>query len=297
MKRILALALASAMVLSLAACGKKDEPAPEASGSSSSSQSTPDASQPEADKSEEPAPEADKSEEPAAELKLNNTDFSLFKAGATFQLKVAGAEKDAKILWTSSDEKIAAVDEKGVVTCVAAGAATITAEVDGQKLTAKVYCKVEDAAEAVKPEEKPAEKPAASADLTAFYATLEQMMLDTMGEENAPSMMPMDSAMLDSYYPGLTALGLKQCVVAGPMISAVVAEFALAEAKDAAQAAQAAKIFQARIDAQVNGGGWYPATIEGWENNSRIVTNGNYVMMLAIENNQPYVDAFNALFK
>ena len=55
-------------------------------------------------------------------------------------------------------------------------------------------------------------------------------------------------------------------------------------------------IFQARIDAQVDGGAWYPETIEGWKNNSRIVVNGNCVMMIAYSECDAVVEAFNGLF-
>ena len=69
-----------------------------------------------------------------------------------------------------------------------------------------------------------------------------------------------------------------------------------------ARLAQAVKdIFQARIDYQVGdennpGGAWYPDTIEGWKNNSRIVSNGNYVMLVAVEGADSVVESFNALF-
>ena len=55
-------------------------------------------------------------------------------------------------------------------------------------------------------------------------------------------------------------------------------------------------IFQSRIDAQVDGGAWYPESIEGWQNNSRIVTNGNFVMMIAWSLCEDAVADFNALF-
>ena len=41
---------------------------------------------------------------------------------------------------------------------------------------------------------------------------------------------------------------------------------------------------------------WYPASIEGWKNNSRIVSNGNYVMLVAADGADDIVSAFNALF-
>ena len=43
-------------------------------------------------------------------------------------------------------------------------------------------------------------------------------------------------------------------------------------------------------------GAWYPGPTEQWKNNSRVVSNGNYVMMVVHENCDAIVDAFNALF-
>lgn len=309
MKRMIALALACTMALSLlSSCGKKEAPVEPEAPSSSSSQVAPEVSEPvEPETPEVVEPETPEVVEPEtpevvepdqSQLKLNREDFSLFTLGATFQLKLAGVEKDTEVKWTSDNEAVATVDEKGVVTYVSAGNAKITAEANGETLSAVVRCKAEEAAETVKPEEKPQEKlPEVSVSLTDFYATLEKLMAEKFGEDGAPALMPMEGEMLDNYYPGLTALNPKQVVVAGPMISAVVAEFALAEANNAEEAAKIADIFQARIQAQVDGGGWYPATIEGWKQNSKVVTNGNYVMMVAIENNQTYINAFNNLFK
>ncbi|MCI8808382.1 MAG: hypothetical protein HFF21_09675, partial [Oscillospiraceae bacterium] len=44
------------------------------------------------------------------------------------------------------------------------------------------------------------------------------------------------------------------------------------------------------------GGAWYPGPTEQWQNNSRVVSNGNYVMMVVHENCDDIVAAFNALF-
>ena len=60
-------------------------------------------------------------------------------------------------------------------------------------------------------------------------------------------------------------------------------------------------IFQARIDYQVGdgtspGGAWYPAPTEMWRNESRIVSNGNFVMLVAHTGADAVVEQFNALF-
>ena len=85
------------------------------------------------------------------------------------------------------------------------------------------------------------------------------------------------------------------------MISASAVEIALVETASAADVETVKGIFQSRIDYQVGdgespGGAWYPEPTEMWKNNSRIVSNGNYVMLVAFENADGVVDSFNALF-
>ena len=162
---------------------------------------------------------------------------------------------------------------------------------------------VETQKPAEKPVEKPTEKPAetppaetvSGVDLSAFYTSV------TSGE-NWPAMMQAEGEVLDSFYPGLSAIKTKQCGVYTAMISAAVGEIALVEVENADDVQKVKDIFQARIDYQVGddqnpGGAWYPASIEGWKNGSRIVSNGNYIMMVALSDGaDDAVAAFNALF-
>ena len=152
------------------------------------------------------------------------------------------------------------------------------------------------AAPAEKPAEKPAEsKPAPSVDLAAFYETV-------ASGDNMPAMMQAEGEVLDSFYPGLTGIQTNQCGVYTAMISAAVGEIALVEVQNSADVQAVKDIFQARINYQVGddqnpGGAWYPASIEGWKNGSRIVSNGNYVMLIALsEGADDVVSSFNALF-
>lgn len=130
-----------------------------------------------------------------------------------------------------------------------------------------------------------------SVDLTAFYESQA-----TAFGENFPAMMPMEGEALDAFYAGLTALSPKQTLVCMPMISAVAAEFALVEVSSAQQVEQVKAIFQSRVDYQVEQGAFYPATAEAWENNVRIVSNGNYVMLVCFDQCDTVVGNFNALF-
>ena len=143
--------------------------------------------------------------------------------------------------------------------------------------------------------ETPAEPAAEGVDLAAFYNTL-------AGGETWPGMMAVEGEALAAFYPGLADIAAKQCLVYYSMISATVGEIALVEVENSADVETVKGIFQARIDYQVGdgenpGGAWYPASIEGWQNGSRIVSHGNYVMLIALaEGADDVVSAFNALF-
>ncbi|MDE7172246.1 MAG: DUF4358 domain-containing protein, partial [Oscillospiraceae bacterium] len=107
--------------------------------------------------------------------------------------------------------------------------------------------------------------------------------------------------LLDGYYPGMTGIDTEQCLVYVCAISMNNGEFGLVQVKDSADVAAVKTVFQARIDYMVGdgngpGGAQYPMAMDQWENNSRVVSNGNYVMMVIHENCDEIVSLFNALF-
>ena len=124
----------------------------------------------------------------------------------------------------------------------------------------------------------PAQDPAFSVDLNRFYTEIMN------AAEEGPMMMDLaaDAEMLEAMYPGLGAVETKQLVVASPAMSAVAVEFAFAEVANAADVETVKTIFQTRINTQVEGGAWYPETIEGWKNNSKIVVKDNFVCLFVI---------------
>lgn len=132
------------------------------------------------------------------------------------------------------------------------------------------------------------ENPAFSADLAQFYSTLFQ-------GADAPAMDEVTDDMLEYLYPGLAEIELNQRVIYAPMISAVAAEVALVEVANAEDVETVKAIFQQRIDDQVAGGAWYPATIEVWEQNSEIVVIDNYVCLFVGTDKDAQVEAFRAL--
>lgn len=101
--------------------------------------------------------------------------------------------------------------------------------------------------------------------------------------------------------PGLLAMDLEQRVLLHTMININNGEIDLVQAKSAEDAARAAEIFQARIDYMAGdgkntGGAFYPGPTELWLNNAKVVTQGNYVMLVCGEDYERIAEDFNALF-
>lgn len=283
-KRTLALAMACALSLSLlAACGGKEEPtpAPEApeQGAPVAPEDMPVEQEPEP---VEPAP----GEEVELPFDLSHVDVTLKSEGSTFVL--TSSLPDAKLYFGSEDETVATVDANGTVTAVAPGKTTILVETeDGRSASCIVRCDWKA------DEDLPLDKPSAAAvDLKAFVADLAAKH----GENFAANADVVEFGMHNDMYPGISDVATNQLVIMQPMMGAVVCEIALAEVADAADVETVKAIFQTRIDTQVDGGAWYPESIEGWKNNSRIVTNGNYVMMIAWQFCDDAVSDFNGLF-
>ena len=141
------------------------------------------------------------------------------------------------------------------------------------------------------PEESAPQK---DADLAEFYDAL-------LSGSEWPALMALEGEALDSFYPGLSDLSLRQCLVNTAAISAAVGEIALVETETEEDAKTVQEIFQARIDYQVGdednpGGAWYPETIEGWRTDSHIAVQGRYVMLAVGENAAAAVESFQALF-
>lgn len=139
--------------------------------------------------------------------------------------------------------------------------------------------------------------PAAQVDLKAFY---DQLVAGHKADYFEPDM-PIEGEYLTSYYAGLEDIPLKQQVIYQPTMSGVACEIALAEVENAGDVQKVKDIFQARVDYQVGtddapGGAFYPESIEGWKNNARIVSNGNYVMLIVWQDCDKFVEEFNALF-
>ena len=127
-------------------------------------------------------------------------------------------------------------------------------------------------------------------DLSSFYSTI-------TGKYQFSFMTEADDVTLTNFFAGLSDLSLSQQVIYLCDLSpAPVGDFALVQDVDTVKS-----IFQARIDYMVGdgngpGGAWYPGPTTMWEEQSRIVTNGDYVMLIVHPDCDSIVDDFNALF-
>lgn len=299
--KLLALLMAMALMLALASCGARETSGEDAQESQDTQEETvqpEDGQQEEAPEEmpEEPAgeePETPAEEVPAAEpddgdaaagMTLSSTDFTLFSAGSTYQLQVTGAP--GACTFASSDPKVATVAADGTITAVAPGTAIIVVTSGSEKRTCAVRCNWKTE----KPEEKPAEDSgsAASVDLNAFYQ-------DMISQYEFQSLQQFSADLVDAYYAGLNDVSTKQCLVMGTMMSMNNGEFCLVEVTDSKDVDTVKEIFQSRVDYMAETGAWYPGPTELWTNSSRVVSDGNYVMMVVHESCDAIVEAFQAL--
>lgn len=140
-------------------------------------------------------------------------------------------------------------------------------------------------------------------DLSAFAQTLRETYefaqhlsaMDPDAEEFAKQS-------IEQYLPGLLDMDLEQRVICMSMMRLNNGEFSLVQTKNAQDAETVKELFQNRVDYMVGdgespGGAWYPGPTELWKNSSRVVSHGNYVMMVVAEECGQIVDEFNALFE
>lgn len=126
---------------------------------------------------------------------------------------------------------------------------------------------------------------AESVDLAKFFDDV----MAKAGEEYASLMMAADATTIHTYYPGLTNIATKQCVIRVAAISDVAAEVAMIECQNAQDIAAVRAILEARKASQVNSG------FSDWEQ-AQIVVYGNYIaLVVAGDRTAEVVDTFNRL--
>lgn len=144
----------------------------------------------------------------------------------------------------------------------------------------------EDTNESENDGENPAE--GTDVDLAAFFDTLSETY-EMAATEN------LDAEMADAFLPGLNDISLRQSVLRTPMITAAVCEILMVECENSEDAAAVAEIFRERMQSQIDGGAWYPASIEVWEG-AQIVTEGSFVALFAHSDAESMAQDFSALF-
>ena len=317
---LLALALSASLLTSCAGVSGSDSSSSQSNGSVSSSQtedqskpdaSTPDSSLPDGSTSQQPAPDGSTSQEapgdevtdePQAEtsLSLDTNDFTLFSAGSSHTLKATVQPSGQKVTFTSGNEKVATVDQNGKVTAVAPGTAKITVTAGDLTATCIVRCRWEESKPSTgggssssggnSGSSSTPEAPADSkVDLSAFATTV------TSNYEFGMLSLA-DAELASNVYPGLFDIAAEQRLPYVNMMTMNTSELVLVQVTNSSDVSKVKSILQSRIDAQVAGGAWYPSAIDAWQNNSRIVSNGNYIMLVVHENCDAIVSDFNALF-
>lgn len=332
MRKRLALLLALAVVLGLASCGKKDDkennsaapedqvqmPEPQPDPQPDSKPLLPDPEKDElgdgeeilednGEESQETGGEEESGSAPA--FRISHEDVTLGYAGETFRLTVWDANGDAPdtCTYTSTYPEVAAVDETGgAVTAMTPGNTTITAHAvygnEQLEFQCIVRCKwteeeksgteKEEAAggtESCQPD-SPASRPA----LADFVATLQGSY------EGLGALSPFEGEVLENYYPGLSGIAaVEEILVQETMMSTANVAVGLVKLSDdaAAEDIQAVEaIFQARIKTQAEGGAWYPASCETWENGVITSASNCVGMFVYPENAQELADLFTEAF-
>lgn len=323
MKKSFALLLALTLLLTLAACGGSNgnstsdndrdvtaqQPAATAPEDADKSDRGDDtkptegeqtATQQPAD-SEQTQPEqpAESDEAKPVVLSASHSDVTLTFVGHSFRLTAKGFGTDAVVTYTSQDPAVAAVAEDGTVTAAARGTTQILMHVeqDGEAYdyTCVVRCNWEDA-----PNSEPAGEtaPSGEGEKSVDLAQCVEDILNGLGEGNVPAMVDAaaETEYVDSFFPGLSGYELKQCVLQMAAMSQVGFELDMVECANADDVAAVKAILQARKDSQVDGGAWYPAVIEVWEQGQVLVKGNVVALIVAGENQADAVATFNALF-
>lgn len=247
---------------------------------------------------------------------LSSTSINLKAVGESTPLTVSGGKELKSITYKSDNENVASVTTNGIVTAVSSGSATITVTFsnDGttESLTANVLCSIEEAKPEettpepevtpdVEPEPTPEVEPdptpeveatpdaGSSVNLNSFYKSMSSA-------HGFGSMESVTGDFLANFFPGMSSVKTSQQEIYMAMMTASAVEIALVEVENSSDVNTVKNIFETRIKTQVEGGAWYPETIEAWEKNSRVVTNGNFVLMVVHPNCDAIASSFQGLF-
>ena len=304
MKKLTAILLTLAMLLSLTACGdifsmlnpapETDSPdtvqakEPEIPGTSStggnepaqpsepSAPSEPSVSQPE-DTAASGGEEGTKSD---ANITASHTDVTLFSAGENFTMSARGVSGVYASSFSSKDPAVAEVDElTGVVTAVAPGTTTVAMHVECEAGQFDFECIVRCRWEAEEPDlpgtgTDTAPETPPQPDTQTPAQTASTSLADFWGTlqgkyEGLGMMMTLDGELLENYYPGLSGISaVEEVLILESAISINNKAVGLVKLSDSATMEDILTvqgILQSRITAQAEGGAFYPDCCETWE--------------------------------
>ena len=131
---------------------------------------------------------------------------------------------------------------------------------------------------------------ASDVDLTDFSNTV------LGGDYGFPGMMELNADWITDMFPGLTAIPVVQRIVSVPMMSGQAAALVLVQVTDSDHVSAVKAILQDHVDIQIARNSNYIAVVESYQKNSRIVSSGNYVMLIVHSECDAIVADFNALF-
>ncbi len=313
MKKLLVCLLVLVLVLNLAACGGKNDNDPNAgdSGAPVEGNSQPEKNAGEAEPpvvGEEPelpdTPEEDgqetepnddaegeaAEEDSGASVTASHTDVTLKAAGDSFRLTPKGITGVYAAEYASADPAVATVAEDGTVTAVAPGTTTISMHVEGNGNQFDFTCIVRCAWKEQASGGDQAEDTGTKQSFADFFAGLQTSY------EGLGAMMAYEGELLDNYYAGLSDISTKQMLVQETMMSMANCAVALVEVSDSADVETVKTILRDRAKTQADGGAWYPASCETWEQ-AVIIAAGNYVGMFVYPDSaQAMADAFTAAY-
>ena len=131
---------------------------------------------------------------------------------------------------------------------------------------------------------------------SASDVNLSSFCNSVIGSYTFPAMTALSTDWIAESYPGLASIPAVQRVVYVVSASSDAAEIVLVQVTNSSDVSTVESILQTRIASQVNGGAYYLPAIEQWELNSRIKSNGDYIMLVVHSSCDAIVADFNALF-
>lgn len=239
----------------------------------------------------EPEPDA-----PAA-VAPSHEDVTLRAAGEAFKYVPKNVPGVYACTYTSDDPEIASVDETGKVTAVAPGATSISMHVECEEGQFDFKCIIRcnwKEEEPSAPDQPASGEADARPGLSAFFSSLQGSY------EGLDAMMVMDSDLLENYYPGMNDISaVEEVLIQETMITTANVAVGLVKLRSDASLEDVIAvqdILQARIDAQAEGGAWYPASCETWKQGVITSVSNCVGMFVYPEDAQSMADAFVSAF-